>query len=541
MRKNKLKPIFEFCLINKKLFTVGFFLTVLSSLTQVVVIYIFKYMLDNLSVIEINRVLQLGLLLMLIIITYVVINKIITKIMSNIKQTSLQVVHKKLYRKIEDGNYLDIQKTGEGDWTMFYSEDSEVVSDIFTRTIFGIVKGLSTFLFSLVLIISISPLLTFTVLILAFSASKLPNIFVDRLKQSKNDNLDDDSVIKKFTLDIVDNIKYVKSSYNNVFFINKFKELYQVYIESKINNTKEQAVMMIFSIGTGMISQTVWLIIALLMVYNGNLKISSIFVFMAMSESLSWVFNEYPYYKNDLVEQYLSYDRLKQFFKINNCEKHTDFIPLDSNTLISLDNISFIYPKSNKSILNKFSLVVNKGDKIVIGGPSGGGKSTLLNLILGELNPTNGKIYINDTLVDKYDNNKLFSISYQEAMLFAGTIRENLLVGVDTKLSDQEIDEVLIKSDLKEFIDQLPNGLDTRIGKGQDTNISIGQMQRLSFARALVSEAEILLLDEVTSSLDSASEAVILESLMNSDKTIIMIAHRENVLYYKGMKNVILT
>ena len=539
MRRDKLKLIFKFCSINKKKFVIGSFLAILSSLIQVIVIYLFKYILDNLSIIEINRILQLGLFLMLIVITYIVIKKTIAKITSDIKQTTLQVVHEKLYRKIEDGNYLDIQNTGEGDWTMFHSEDSEVITDIFTKTVMGIVRGLSVFLFSLILIISISPLLTSIVLILAFAASKLPDVFAKRLKQSRSDNLEDDSAVKKFSLDIVDNIKYIKSSHNNMFFINKFKELYNVYIKSKINNTKEQALMMVFSMGTGMISQSIWLIIALLMVYNGNLEISSIFVFMAMSESLSWVFNEYPYYKNDLIEQHLSYDRLMQFLKINSSEKNLGFKPLAPNILMELNNISFIYPESNKSVLSQFSLTVSKGDKIVVGGHSGAGKSTLLSLILGELNPTNGNIYINNILSDQYHT--LFSMSCQKSMLFAGSIKENLLAATDRKLDDQEIEAILIKSDLKEFIDQLPDGIDTRIGKGEDTNISIGQMQRLSFARALISEAEILLLDEVTSSLDSSSEAIILETIMSLDKTIIMIAHRENVLHYKGMKNIILT
>jgi len=162
-------------------------------------------------------------------------------------------------------------------------------------------------------------------------------------------------------------------------------------------------------------------------------------------------------------------------------------------------------------------------------GQSGVGKSTLLNLIIGFLRPTQGRI-----LLDGYDLNDLdlrtyrqfISVVTQETVLFFGTIRENILYGLEG-ISEEQINQVTKDANVDEFIKNFPEGLNTLIGEN-GTKLSGGQRQRIALARALIRNPRILILDEATSSLDSVSEALIQDSIekLAGKRTFFLVTHR---------------
>lgn len=195
---------------------------------------------------------------------------------------------------------------------------------------------------------------------------------------------------------------------------------------------------------------------------------------------------------------------------------------------LHLKNVSFSYEKTK--VLDNISMEFKRGQKVAIVGPTGSGKSTIINLLTRLYSVDEGKIYLNDQdayTIEFLDWRNMFSVVSQENTILSGTIYDNLIFGLNTKPTHHQILESLKNSCLLEDVLSLPNGIDTMIGES-GLNLSGGQRQRLQIARALLKDSQILILDEATSSLDSYTEKVISENLSanNTNKTIISIAHR---------------
>lgn len=205
-------------------------------------------------------------------------------------------------------------------------------------------------------------------------------------------------------------------------------------------------------------------------------------------------------------------------------------LPADARGRLEVRRVSFVYPsRPGQPVLHDVSFVVEPGEMVAVVGPSGAGKSTLFDLMQRFYDPSEGAI-----LLDGIDLRSLAlrelrqQIGYvpQEAVLFAGTIADNVRYG-KPDASAAEIAEALRLAHADEFVDALPDGLDTRIGEG-GTGLSGGQKQRLAIARALVSQPRLLLLDEATSALDAESEQRIRDSIeaLKGRCSIVAIAHR---------------
>ncbi|MUG99033.1 ATP-binding cassette domain-containing protein [Scytonema sp. UIC 10036] len=193
----------------------------------------------------------------------------------------------------------------------------------------------------------------------------------------------------------------------------------------------------------------------------------------------------------------------------------------------AFDNVSFSY--RDRAAIDNICFKVNAGETIAIVGPSGGGKSTLLNLVIGFLRPTKGKIFLDGEDMDSLDlrtYRQFVSVVPQETILFEGTVRENILYG-SVGVSEEQLRQAIVDANAYEFIAKLPQGLDTLIGEN-GTKLSGGQRQRLAIARALVRNPKVLILDEATASVDTASEALIQEALehLMKNRTTFVVAHR---------------
>ncbi len=195
---------------------------------------------------------------------------------------------------------------------------------------------------------------------------------------------------------------------------------------------------------------------------------------------------------------------------------------------ITFENVSFEY-KKGVPVLKNISFNVKKGETIALVGNSGGGKSTIVNLIPRFYKIKNGEIKIDDINIADYKIRSLrqnISIVLQDNFLFAGTIKENILMG-KPDADEDELQNAIKNACLSEFISTLENGLETYIGE-RGVLLSGGQKQRIAIARAFIKNAPIVILDEATSALDNQSEAIVQKAIDNlmKDKTVFVIAHR---------------
>jgi ATP-binding cassette subfamily B protein len=193
-----------------------------------------------------------------------------------------------------------------------------------------------------------------------------------------------------------------------------------------------------------------------------------------------------------------------------------------------LKEVSFWY-KKEQLILNQISLTIPKGATIGIAGPTGGGKTTLIKLLLRFYDVKKGSIELDG--IDLRDLNRKSLRQYigfvsQEVYLFHGNIKENIAYGMPD-ISEERIIEAAKKAQLHDFIASLPDTYDTIIGE-RGVKLSGGQRQRLSIARAILKDAPILILDEATSAVDTETERAIQQNLnqLTAGKTAIIIAHR---------------
>ncbi|MFE7274955.1 ABC transporter ATP-binding protein [Streptomyces sp. NPDC057623] len=196
---------------------------------------------------------------------------------------------------------------------------------------------------------------------------------------------------------------------------------------------------------------------------------------------------------------------------------------------VTFDHVGFAYEDGGHPAVRDFSLSVTPGETIALVGASGAGKSTVLNLVIGFIRPNAGRLSLDGTDMNTLDlrtYRRFVSVVPQESVLFDGTIRENVAYGMDDA-DEETVCAALRDANALEFVDRLPQGLDTVVGE-RGARLSGGQRQRLAIARALIRDPRVLILDEATSALDTRSEALVQQALARllHGRTTFVVAHR---------------
>ena len=227
---------------------------------------------------------------------------------------------------------------------------------------------------------------------------------------------------------------------------------------------------------------------------------------------------------------FVSFGRVFELFDIKPSitDKENSISLGETVNSITFEDVCFEYEEGHP-VLNNINLQVNKGETIALVGNSGGGKSTLVNLLPRFYDVKSGAIKFDGIDIRDISLESLrhhISIVFQDNFLFTGTIRENIMLG-NPSATQEMLDNAIKSAHLEEVIDSLPEGLDTVLGE-RGTSLSGGQRQRVAIARAMVRQSPIVILDEATSALDNKSEAVVQKALdaLMQDKTVFVIAHR---------------
>jgi ATP-binding cassette subfamily C protein len=225
---------------------------------------------------------------------------------------------------------------------------------------------------------------------------------------------------------------------------------------------------------------------------------------------------------------------IKDLLKTGNFKKrfnnNKEIIQNNSIEKLDLVNVSFRFPESQTSSLSNLNLKIEKGERLAVIGPSGGGKSTFCDLLLGLLTPTHGEYRINGIVANEWFSDNYFPLSYvpQTITIVQGSIRDNIALFSENYTYDEELLNNLIKNlGLDELLSTFDKGLNGELN-AQSTNLSGGQAQRIAIARALYMKPKLLILDEATSALDSHNESSILEVVksLSPETIVVFIAHR---------------
>lgn len=210
-------------------------------------------------------------------------------------------------------------------------------------------------------------------------------------------------------------------------------------------------------------------------------------------------------------------------------EKDKNYLPVSLDEAIRVGNMTFRYPDTEEAVLSHINVTIPKNKSVAFIGPSGAGKTTMVDLILGVLHPEEGKITVDGMDIKESYRGWHDKIGYipQTIYMLDDTIRNNIAFGQAEGINDEDIWEALRQAQLDEFVKSLDEGLDTMIGEA-GVRLSGGQRQRIGIARALYRKPEVLVLDEATSALDTETEAAVMEAINNlqGKMTMLIIAHR---------------
>ena len=243
--------------------------------------------------------------------------------------------------------------------------------------------------------------------------------------------------------------------------------------------------------------------------------------------------NSFAFYSSSVDTIYHDLLEVEKFEE--QIEKQIKFEPIQFNNEIAISNVSFAYKdEPDKKILTDISFMIKKNTSVAISGSSGAGKTTMIDLILGLLKPTNGSITCDGIDINENVRGWRNNLSYvpQNIYLTDDTIRNNIAFGIDRKsINDRDIWDALDKAQLREFVEKSSKGLDTIIGE-RGIRLSGGQRQRIGIARAFYRNSNIIVLDEATSALDYETEKNILDHVneYSKDHTLIIITHRLNTI-----------
>lgn len=411
--------------------------------------------------------------------------------------------------------------------------DVNIIIDTLVSLIPNIVSMLTKLICAVILLFQISKQFVSILLIGGIVLFIVVNVFKPYLKGIHKKVQESSANLRLFFKEVFENIVVIKIFQSEEPILEKSKELQNQKYKMQM---KQKTIKVASSTGFNTIFQVVYIYTLIWSAYNLYLKnitvggLTSIVQLVTqiqspiigLSRSVQNVFNMIGSAERIIEIENLQEDKIEQ--KIDREELY------DLLDEIVINDVDFKY--NDKKIFDKINLKVKKGENIVIYGESGIGKSTLLKLILGIIKKDSGEIYFklkNDTKQNiNVDTRNMFAYVPQGKFILSGTIRENITF-VNPNITNEELEKALEVSCSKEFVNNLENGLDTKIGE-RGSGLSEGQLQRIAIARAIASGAPILILDEITSSLDSDTEEKIVNNIKNlNNRTCIIVTHRSGI------------
>jgi len=326
--------------------------------------------------------------------------------------------------------------------------------------------------------------------------------------------------------EIFNNIEIIIANNSQKKQTNNFGKINQEYFSVTMKGVKTNALVSPIMEIIGSIAAAVVIAVGGMEVINGNMSVGSFFSFMTALFMLYTPIKKISSVYNQFQLSIAANERINHIFETQN-----DIIEGQSTLTKTINQISFknISLKYDDTIaLKNISLIANKGEKIALVGDSGGGKSSLVNLILRFYDPFEGDIKLNEHKINEFTFKSLrdsISIVTQRVYIFNDTIANNIAFG--NEFNEQKVIEALKQAHAYDFVQDLEEGINTQLDEF-GSNLSGGQRQRIAIARALYKEPQILIFDEATSALDNESESIITEVLdeVSRDKITFVIAHR---------------
>lgn len=447
------------------------------------------------------------------------------------RQNTIRDLRDRLYKKVLRLPLSYFSDERKGDLISRMGGDITVIEANLMASLEAIFKQPFTIIIHLGLLIYISPKLTLIILILLpIAAFIIVRIGKAVKAQTTRQQKKLGEVISSFE-ETLGGIRIIKAFGREPFFLRRFLKQSELLnrISIGINRRSDIASPLSETMGIVIAATILWIGGSFILDKSSSLDGASFIYYIALFAMLIPPSKSFSSAFYSVQKGLAAKDRLEEVFTLDEkiTEKKDAVIKNDFNTSIEYKNVSFAYDK--EKVLNNVSLEIKKGEMVALVGPSGGGKSTLADMLPRFYDVTEGGITIDGIDLRDYkvaSLRNMMGIVTQESILFNDTIYNNIAFG-NHGVTPTDVENAAKVANAHEFIKEFENGYYTNIGE-RGGKLSGGQRQRISIARAVLKNPDILILDEATSALDTTSEKLVQEALnrLMQNRTSIVIAHR---------------
>lgn len=441
-----------------------------------------------------------------------------------------------IYAQYQKLDYSFYKQNNTGDLMNRISEDVSQVRMYLGPGVMYALNLIILFVLAITQMVIISPSLTLYVLVPLPLMSYLIYKVSSKMNSLSMEVQKEQSMMSTLAQETFSGIRVVKAYSREKEIHDKFSSSAESYKKKNMRLVLVNALFMptiVFLIGLSTI----------LAIYFGGLKTFSvdgqevellrgdILAFVIFVNMLTWPFVSIGWVTNIIQRAAVSQERINQFLKIKPKIVNKNHQPFEFKGKIEFRNVTYVYPNSGTKAIDNLSFTIEPGETFAIIGRTGSGKTTILHLLMRNIEPDEGQILIDG--VDLREINldafrRETGIVPQEVFLFSDTIANNIRFGVsDRDVDEEELKEVTRKAHVLHNIEQFPDGFETLLGE-RGVNLSGGQKQRISIARALIRNPKLLLLDDCLSAVDTETEEIILSNLKSEidNKTTLIVSHR---------------
>lgn len=479
--------------------------------------------------INFNNILKIVVILAVLYIVSALFSYVQSYIMSGVAQRISYRLREEISQKINRLPMAYFDKNSKGDIISRVTNDVDTLSQTMNQSLMQMITSIVTVVGVFIMMLSINFWMTLAALIVLPLTMLVLSLIIRKsqvfFKQQQ-----------KYLGDINGKIEETFSGQNIVrgyngekFEINEFDSINRYLYDTGWKSQFLSSIMMPIMNFVGNLGYVIVSILGGYMAINGKIAVGDIQAFIQYMRSFTQPLNQIAQIMNLLQSTAAAADRIFEFLDEDEIDlSKKDVLEKEVEGNISFDHVRFGYDSDN-IIIEDFSLDVRAGQKIAIVGPTGAGKTTLVKLLMRFYKLNSGKISIDGVDIDTLDlenYRKNFAMVLQDTWLFSGTIMENLKYG-KLDASDEEVYRATKAAHVDRFIMTQKQGYDTILTE-DSKNISQGQKQLLTIARAILSNPKILILDEATSSVDTRTEVLIQQAMDNliKDRTSFIIAHR---------------
>ncbi len=534
MKKKYIKEMFDFTKNKKETIIIGILLIVQIVIYALSYPFIMQEIIDKAIPEEnIGLVIKLSILLIGIVIIRFLVDRYTEIKRKKCYYNNNVEIKNKLFKSIQNAKMSELDKIQAGNVFEIVSEQAWEASHLFVWNLLGIisVRLTSTIVISIILLILNIKLGIIIILIFSVSYIILTPIYFKTMKIYKK--------LHKIMIDLQGNINEYIESYSTTKTL-KLEETNLSQINNKLTEYKKEVLKSnkIIEMHNGLFSLLSFGAVISIIIVGGNELSMGIGMAATIMLMVDYT-DDINRHMQELLEHVHNFNnRYNCFLNVLNMEKMEKEQDKGLKKLDNIENLEFkdvTLSYDNKNvILDKISFKVDKPVQVAIVGKSGAGKTSLVNLIPRFYDISDGNIFINGENYTEYKLEELrnkIAYVFQEPVIFEKTIMENIKFGNRENISEEQIKEVCIKIGLDSKIRQLPNEYDTVINSKTDL-LSYGEKQLLSFARAILKDADLIILDEVTSNLDLEFENAITKATKEilNNKISFVIAHRLNTI-----------